>query len=116
MGNDVRWETASRIGSERQYCNIISYPFFFAHLPCPSKYVQQSSVPVSSCMTPMEATRLDDALPSYSTRAPLPLRLTPLPAPDRLRRNARAKPGVVLICGECFDEGEGDICFMLAEQ
>jgi len=23
---------------------------------------------------------------------------------------------VSLICGECFDEGEGDICFMLAEQ
>jgi hypothetical protein len=27
-----------------------------------------------------------------------------------LRRDAS------LICGECFDEGEGDICFMLAEQ
>jgi hypothetical protein len=32
------------------------------------------------------------------------------------RQNAWAKPGALLICGECFDEGEGDICFMLAEQ
>jgi len=31
-------------------------------------------------------------------------------------QNAWAKPGALLICGECFDEGEGDICFMLAEQ
>jgi len=30
--------------------------------------------------------------------------------------NAWAKPGALPICGECFDEGEGDICFMLAEQ
>jgi hypothetical protein len=27
-----------------------------------------------------------------------------------------AKPDALLICGECFDEGEGDICFMLAEE
>jgi hypothetical protein len=31
-------------------------------------------------------------------------------------QNAWAKPGALLICGECYDEGEGDICFMLAEQ
>jgi hypothetical protein len=31
-------------------------------------------------------------------------------------QNAWAKPDALLICGECFDEGEGDICFMLAEQ
>jgi hypothetical protein len=31
-------------------------------------------------------------------------------------QNAWAKWGAILICGECFDEGEGDICFMLAEQ
>jgi hypothetical protein len=31
-------------------------------------------------------------------------------------QNAWAKPGALLICGECFVEGEGDICFMLAEQ
>jgi ribosomal protein S27AE len=31
-------------------------------------------------------------------------------------QNAWAKPTARLICGECFDEGEGDICFMLAEQ
>jgi hypothetical protein len=31
-------------------------------------------------------------------------------------QNALAKPDALLICGECFDEGEGDICFMLAEQ
>jgi SprT-like family len=31
-------------------------------------------------------------------------------------QNAWAKPDTLLICGECFDEGEGDICFMLAEQ
>jgi len=31
-------------------------------------------------------------------------------------QNAWAKPGALLICGECFDEGEGDICFLLAEQ
>jgi hypothetical protein len=31
-------------------------------------------------------------------------------------QNAWAKPGALLICGECFDEDEGDICFMLAEQ
>jgi hypothetical protein len=32
------------------------------------------------------------------------------------RQNAWAKPDALLICGECFDDGEGDICFMLAEQ
>ena len=26
------------------------------------------------------------------------------------------KPGALLICGECFDEDEGDMCFMLAAQ
>jgi hypothetical protein len=31
-------------------------------------------------------------------------------------QNAWAKPDALLICGECFDEGDGDICFMLAEQ
>ncbi len=31
-------------------------------------------------------------------------------------QNAWAKPDALLICGECYDEGEGDICFMLAEQ
>jgi SprT-like family protein len=31
-------------------------------------------------------------------------------------QNAWAKPDALLICGECFDEGEGDIPFMLAEQ
>jgi hypothetical protein len=31
-------------------------------------------------------------------------------------QNAWAKPDAHLICGECFDEGERDICFMLAEQ
>ena len=31
-------------------------------------------------------------------------------------QNAWAKPGALWICGECFDEGEGDMCFMLAEQ
>jgi hypothetical protein len=25
-------------------------------------------------------------------------------------------PDALLICGACFDEGEGDICFRLAEQ
>ena len=30
-------------------------------------------------------------------------------------QNAWAKPDAPLICGECFDEGEGDICFMLSE-
>jgi len=30
--------------------------------------------------------------------------------------NAWAKPDALLICGECYDEGEGDICFMLAEE
>jgi hypothetical protein len=30
-------------------------------------------------------------------------------------QNAWAKPGALLICGECFDEGDGDICFMLTE-
>lgn len=29
--------------------------------------------------------------------------------------NAWAKPGVALICGECYDEGEGEICVMMAE-
>lgn len=29
--------------------------------------------------------------------------------------NAWAKPGAVLICGECYDEGEGEICVMQAE-
>ena len=31
-------------------------------------------------------------------------------------QNAWAKPGARLICGECFKEGKGDICYMLAEQ
>jgi hypothetical protein len=31
-------------------------------------------------------------------------------------QNAWAKPDALLICGECFDEGEGDTPFMLAEQ
>lgn len=31
-------------------------------------------------------------------------------------QNAWAKPGARLICGECFEEEEGDIPFMLAEQ
>jgi ribosomal protein S27AE len=31
-------------------------------------------------------------------------------------QNAWAKPGARLICGECFDEGNGDICLMVAEQ
>jgi predicted RNA-binding Zn-ribbon protein involved in translation (DUF1610 family) len=31
-------------------------------------------------------------------------------------QNTWAKPDALLICGECFDEGEGDICFMLSEQ
>jgi len=31
-------------------------------------------------------------------------------------QNAWVKPDALLICGECFDEGEGDICFMLAAQ
>jgi hypothetical protein len=31
-------------------------------------------------------------------------------------QNAWAKPDALLICGECFDEGEGDMPFMLAEQ
>jgi protein-arginine kinase activator protein McsA len=31
-------------------------------------------------------------------------------------QNAWAKPDALLICGECYDEGEGDMCFMLAEQ
>jgi hypothetical protein len=30
-------------------------------------------------------------------------------------QNAWAKPDAVLICGTCYDEGEGDICVMLAE-
>jgi hypothetical protein len=33
-----------------------------------------------------------------------------------VQQNAWAKPDALLICGECFDEGEGDIYFMLAEQ
>jgi hypothetical protein len=31
-------------------------------------------------------------------------------------QNAWAKLDAFLICGECFDEGEGDSCFILAEQ
>ena len=31
-------------------------------------------------------------------------------------QNAWAKPGARLICGQCFDEGNGDICPMVAEQ
>ena len=31
-------------------------------------------------------------------------------------QNAWAKPGARLICGGCFDEGNGDICPMVAEQ
>jgi hypothetical protein len=30
-------------------------------------------------------------------------------------QNAWAKPDALLICGTCYDEGEGDICGMLAE-
>jgi hypothetical protein len=31
-------------------------------------------------------------------------------------QNAWAKPGARLICGECYDDGEGEITLMLAEQ
>jgi len=31
-------------------------------------------------------------------------------------QNAWAKPDALLICGECFEEDEGDTPFMLAEQ
>jgi predicted SprT family Zn-dependent metalloprotease len=31
-------------------------------------------------------------------------------------QNAWGKPDALLICGDCYDDGEGDICFMLAEQ
>jgi predicted SprT family Zn-dependent metalloprotease len=30
-------------------------------------------------------------------------------------QNAWAKPDAVLICGECYEDGEGDVCLMLAE-
>lgn len=30
-------------------------------------------------------------------------------------QNAWAKPDAQLICGDCYDEGEGDICMMIAE-
>jgi len=30
-------------------------------------------------------------------------------------QNAWAKPDTALICGDCYDEGDGDVCFMLAE-
>jgi predicted SprT family Zn-dependent metalloprotease len=30
--------------------------------------------------------------------------------------NAWAKPGALLICGECYDDGEGEICIMEAEE
>jgi hypothetical protein len=30
-------------------------------------------------------------------------------------QNAWAKPDALLLCGECYDDGEGDVCFMLAE-
>lgn len=29
--------------------------------------------------------------------------------------NAWAKPGAMLICGECYDDGEGEVCVMIAE-
>jgi hypothetical protein len=31
-------------------------------------------------------------------------------------QNAWAKPTAQLLCGECFDEGEGELCRMVAEQ
>jgi hypothetical protein len=31
-------------------------------------------------------------------------------------QNAWAKPDALLLCGECYDDGDGDICFMLAEK
>jgi predicted SprT family Zn-dependent metalloprotease len=31
-------------------------------------------------------------------------------------QNAWAKPGALLICGECYEEEEGEVCFMLGEQ
>jgi ribosomal protein S27AE len=30
-------------------------------------------------------------------------------------QNAWAKPDASLICGNCYDDGEGDICLMAAE-
>jgi predicted SprT family Zn-dependent metalloprotease len=30
-------------------------------------------------------------------------------------QNAWAKPDTALICGDCYEDGEGDICFLLAE-
>src|SRR6266436_1911318 len=32
------------------------------------------------------------------------------------KQNLADKPDDLLICGECFNEGEGNICFMLAEE
>ena len=29
-------------------------------------------------------------------------------------QNAWAKPDALLICGDCYDEGEGEICLMIA--
>lgn len=29
-------------------------------------------------------------------------------------QNAWAKPDALLICGNCYEDGEGDICLMLA--
>jgi hypothetical protein len=44
-----------------------------------------------------------------------PINPLTLSSSDNLRLSSQAS-GALLICGECFDEGEGDICFMLAEQ
>ena len=30
-------------------------------------------------------------------------------------QNAWAKPDAALICGDCYDDGEGDICLLVAE-
>jgi hypothetical protein len=39
---------------------------------------------------------------------------TKFTCPD-CEQNAWAKAGALLICGECYEDGEGDVCFMLAE-
>ena len=31
-------------------------------------------------------------------------------------QHAWGKPDSLLICGDCYEDGEGDICFLLAEQ
>ena len=58
--------------------------------------------------------RWQSAPESQQARAKKKASKTKFTCPD-CGQNAWAKPDALLICGDCYDDGDGDMCFMLAE-